>query len=326
MSELNSNTELAKSDLNIVLWGPPGSGRTWYLSALTCQLALYDAEDKLFQYQLTDISDPRSPQSLSLSHLPGVYERQRVSEHAWQFRRIPRQKQDNLLISAHTHYLHFFDYPESEFFDLSPEVLPLLKTCHLILVFLDPTLLAELKSVRQEKTADRFIKDADASDLQEFKWHIEHILSRPLLSQDYYTRRLKDLFELLYSCKRSDLYIAVCVSKRDRWQQDLQPLNTVKRCFGPQCYTLLKDYSQLLNLGVYGISSAGYLPKPRQFPNLDPRTGTLLDLDNWYPLNVEDPLFWMLEDIEKQRIASPPKLAAWLFNRYNLFRYIPLSR
>ena len=118
---------------------------------------------------------------------------------------------------------------------------------------------------------------------------------------------VENFFQTLNSAPLPQRHIAICINKIDQLHvKQREPQELVQMFFGKEMYHVLQD--QINNrfiLKLFAVSSMGFIKEGTNVtPNYDATTGKLMDPDNWKPYNVESPLFWLFESIERKKFKQ----------------------
>lgn len=265
-----NNSEITQSQF--AFWGPSGSGKTWIMRSLAKALTQYNQQNNVtrydpeFEYKLTDYKD-----SPILSIPPDVTSGTSAAyEEEWRFIRTPRPPYPQKGIGAHLHVIHLTDVQGRVSVEGNERRTNIaINRAQCILMALDYTLISTGVKSYQE-----YVQDVD------------------------------NLFGYLQ--QRSDRYIAVCVTKVDqlniRGRQDY--FDVIDMFFGQVMLNRLLTYSHDTGaqLRAFGVSATGYTRTINQDANFDSGTGDIKDKNTWMPHNVEQPFFWLFEQLERQRI------------------------
>lgn len=278
---------------NIALWGTTGSGKSWLINAFAKELTWYTENDRDFIYSLRD-GDNVPIRAIRTPNDQDIAATLRAEDHVWTFERRGRDKNSRShQVSSHAHQIVVHDNPGSHLekaaeSGLSDEsiVSSVFQNSQNIILVLDPT------AVR-----DSPIVEANMS---------------PLTKNDYGMWMESLIDGVLAKNPGKKLRIAVCISKADLVQIQLTNEEIIKIIFGEGLLRAL----DLPNIEkrLFKVSSVGYIKKSsggRRTSNIDDRKSgddknriTLLDENNWNPINVVTPFFWQFEAIERERIRN----------------------
>jgi hypothetical protein len=109
-----------------------------------------------------------------------------------------------------------------------------------------------------------------------------------------------------------DMPIAICLTKMDQdehWRYLKRPESYLQELLGAATFNLLD--SIFPRKGFFGVSIVGRYKDPKtgeERSNLDtrPEHNHLIDRKNWKPENALDPLFWLLDQMERERDSRLP--------------------
>jgi len=129
--------------------------------------------------------------------------------------------------------------------------------------------------------------------------------------------------------------VAICLSKIDQLDLDIRlgVDEIIRYEFGTEMERTVKklrDYYGQDNVALFAISALGYDPDDGE-PNYDPSDGWLKNksVDSWRPQNVEQPFFWILEQLERDYLQLVSRKGGLLQQRLQKSRqihYIPYRR
>jgi hypothetical protein len=120
-----------------------------------------------------------------------------------------------------------------------------------------------------------------------------------------------------------DLDIAICLTKMDinpHWQNRNRPREYFKELIGEYSFNTLVNKCNLKRLKFFSISVVGRYttPKGEEMPNIIIETDTsrLIDMKQWRPYNLLNPLFWLFEQqIRQQEMNKNMFFGQRWFNR-----------
>lgn len=273
---------------NIALWGITGSGKSWLVHAFAKELMWYTENDPDFIYSLKD-TDNAPIRSLKAPSRQDIEATQSTEDHIWVFERRGRKNSRSHQISSHAHQIVIHDNPGKGLVDAAESSLSdgnlissAIHASQNLILMLDPT------SVKSSPVVGKDIGAHTKSD---------------------YERWVGSLIDgLLSKSPNKNLRVAVCVSKSDLVQIQLPTEEIVKVIFGEGIFRALNFPH--VEKRFFKLSSVGYFKKAggsKRLPNITPddlADAKLLDEDNWNPINVVTPFFWLFEAIERERIRQ----------------------
>ncbi|BBB48034.1 hypothetical protein [Pelolinea submarina] len=315
-------------EIKILLMGPSGSGKTWYLNSFARAIECCDEQDEDFEYQLREFSGDAQSQPLFISKPSEKYNSvDGPNDYYWEFERKPKNNISRAKINCSRYLLYFFDYTGNSAMQLSEEISAIVQAAHLVLFFIDPTSLVNNQTKNEEKNQDEW--DFDFSDSIDEKWKshkpCDSKKQGPLTPKEY-TVAIKKLFEFISRRNLENLHIAFIVSKADQWLQnyDKKIADVLLHFLGEDFQALLIAYQKNLKIKIFPNSSVGFTDDGTA--NFNSESNALLDPNIWNPVHSEDPIFWALEDIERNVLARKNSISGWLFADQLLRDYIPYHR
>ena len=316
--------QVDKLTRHVALWGPRGSGKTWLINAFPKALIKYDSIDRNFTYRLYNYQGLITNTPVAILQ-PAIEATQELIVHTWQFTRRPKDAKTATpaqLVSAQTHYLQIYDLPGDSSLALTEAARMVYGKADLILIILDPTLVAVPQKQQQSQAPDHQTPIPDDFDLsfllqdEPETQHADKQISAVLSSQEY-TEYLIRLLEFLKEIGR-DFQVDYCVTKKDQWPH-LVSRRPIEEFFGAGMQNLIDRNQEFFKSSEYRLSVAGYLPTKEQLANFDPTTGKLKDESTWQPWRVEVPFFKFLESLERFQLEDK---SSPLFQKGNLQQYI----
>lgn len=309
---------------HITLWGPPSSGKTWMLEALKKAVAIRNANDSEFFYQLLGFDDE---ESLDYDLPPKEDKRNGDgTTHRWRFIRRPRKSNnDSVFISAHTHYLYINDLEGGSAFAFTDAIKNVIKKSKLIVVFLDVEYGMYTTSSSKPKEEQDYSSSEEEPNLFEFfrDEPVEMSVSTPKEPSHLvdYDVAIETLFTYLESLNNKP-YVAVCLSKVDaisKKNEDIQGF--IKNKFGHKVSARISSYTKN-HIEYFKISSTGFLSGDLETSNFNPETNTLLDKNQWVP-KVELPFYWFFDQVKLAALSKTQGVIhSLLFHDFNLEHYI----
>lgn len=288
-------------------WGPQGAGKDWMIRAFARALEQYNKRDsKLwdehFNHEL--LSEDGSPVSTAAPSQPippnqtGEIEPQ---EELFFYKRVPRDPYRNSKshrLSTHSHTIITTNDAGEDLEKMTKHGTNVrFDTAQCVLILLDPTAIREGRKLPSDylEGVDRLLKKL-----------------RPLSTG-----------------KR---YFAACLTKIDVLKlaaEHTHPMENINVLFGKQMVELLHAHnSKSVEVRAFSVSSFGFLRGTRSKESNADEAGLLLrDPDNWAPVNVEQPFFWLFQSLEKSRLNKfSTSLSRMLFSeeRQKSYRNYPL--
>lgn len=277
---------------SFAFWGPSGAGKTWLLKSFARALTQFNVggsrQDKEFNYTLTMGGQPVSPTA------PGQVDPTQVAtinDTRYEFKRANNDDSNAHVYSAQVHTIGLADAAGIDLQNLSDaKVNVSLRNADSVLVILDPILIT-----------------SGAISIDEYNNMVSYMLN--FLAQN--------------PKKRS---IAVCISKVDQLGvAGRRPEEVVDMFFGEMMLNQFKGFASSTEADIawFLVSAMGYLSGQTVQPNFDPNTQYMIDPNNWKPYNVEQPFFWLFEQVERRRLEDAGSgLAKRFFGADRLDAYI----
>lgn len=292
-----------ENQFNIMLWGPPASGKTWLVNAFRRQIELINKELQkkgLFELEMldTDTGEPLPNIPLSKQYEPT----QAIAVESITFRRKGLGRGPFFEVNTHEHVITLIDAPGG---DTTGETLSK--------ILEDGTDEDKARSAERPETVKALIKKSPYIIIMLEAGEIDDINNGTAAEE--YLKQLQDLRKLLGS--ETQRYITFCLTKIDKISRGLEMVASqavieavIKGRFGTKGPAILdeigkfKKGSQHITTSWCAVSSVGYLnSNNKKVVNWHPEKG-LLDQEAWKPVKVELPFFWAFEDIERKRIAQ----------------------
>ena len=305
----------------IALWGPHSSGKTWYIKAFGRKLREF-ADNSDFYYELFEGNEvlyrliqakPDEKVEIPIDFDPNDTKTIKATEQSedivWTFRRRAKQSSPRHVVSTHAHKVHIVDNKGEDTVELKlAEVLiNIVKSAGYLLLMLDPTKLTTYKGSRLE--------------------------SELVYEPHKYLELVENLFTQLSAYSQAKRYIAVCVTKIDQLTvKERDPWELIQIFFEQPMVNLLNKYidPQKFVLETFSVSAVGfYVSDGKLMANYDAATGNLSRPEIWRPHNVEAPLFWIFDKIEREILRSGGNslLSRFLFaTRSKLYIPYPIQR
>jgi len=310
------------SEVKILLWGPPNSGKTWFLNSFTRSVSLCDLYDDRFKYDLGEYSGGLLTDQLHISSPFEIGDKHIPRDHTWLFSRSPKQNTYNAKISAYSHLLHLIDYPGDMIFNFSEDTSTLIKDVDEIIVFLDPTLTKDYHSKIAVSKNDEIYFNDDLID-EEFK--LNKSGSQKLISVTEYQAQVQKLFDFLIHWGREETLIIFCVTKADEWLSKFKGniSDSIQHFFGENIYRFIQTYRKKFNIHIYINSAVGFLDEDKKESNFNISSNKMINSNIWDPINSELPVFWLLEKIELDRLKRKKALVDQIFGDQKVKSYLP---
>ncbi len=289
-------SDVKLNELQMALWGPPTSGKTWLLEAFGRKLFLMNEvleEKNRFALSLYDMNRRRDV--VGDGRFPEPTGDATIAQNLVKYRFVRRGLGKGFQYEASTccHYVDILDNPGGATIQETEEE-------------------AIRESVRiQQRKAKNLILVLTKDD--------------NLDSQEYLAK-LRDLrreFNRVEGQRR----IAVCITKADEiggpglvFSSDPQAL--LPLVFSDNHEQVVEFFDDLLSVedghdvAYFAVSASGYTGTGD--PNIDPISGNLVDVDAWHPINVEEPFMWLFDRIERDRLRKSHEQQMGLF--YRLFK------
>lgn len=284
-------SELEK-ELSIFLWGPKASGKTFLVKALLHELMEMEKGTKLrrsLDFVMTIGDEELRPLRAGEDVQIDLTEESSFSQYEFVTR--PNRATFSAQASASFHYLSLLDSP-GEAITLNEE--------NEEMIFVDEMI----------KGSDYFIVLIDPENI-----NVE--------SYPDYLRVFRD--QIKGDRKRT---LAICISKIDALGDGMANLKNFKAILQRGKIKVCADeVIKIINglnadghkMKFFSVSSAGKVQQGRRrVPNIV--GNEIQDIDNWEPINVEKPFFWLLENIEndwieKQKDFNGLFYRSWMFGK-----------
>lgn len=301
-------TPKLETQAQFAFWGPPGAGKDWMIRAFARALDRYNRRDsnlwdEHFRHELlSSDGSPVSTAAPSEPIQPTELNNFETDEDLFLYKRVPREPYQNSKshrLSTHSHIIITVNDAGEHAEALTKHgLLVRYDTAQCILVLLDPTAIQEGRKTQSEY-------------------------------RDGVDRLLAKLNPLPDGKKR---YIGVCLTKIDLLRlaaEHIAPIENINVLFGQQMVELLHAHnSRSVEVRAFSVSSFGFLKGTRQKKSNADDAGLLLrDPDNWMPVNVEQPFFWLFQALERSRLekfSTPLSQMLFLAERQKLYREYPL--
>lgn len=285
-------TTLLDEQLNkIAMWGPTGTGKTWFINAFGRKLKDYQ-DDPDFFYELLEGDNilhevlqnsqqekTEIPVSVKPSETKNIKATEDIQDHVWIFRRRSKKTTTAHSVSSFSHAIHVADNKGQNTIELKNNraVINLVNSANFIVMMLDPTKLSTV-----------------SGDLGS------------QISPSDYANVVDNLFQAFIVNPHSKRHIAICVTKIDQLHvKQRDPWELILMYFEKEMYEVLQKYNRNENfsLETFAVSAMGFLRDgTNMIPNYEVSNGQLLNPGEWKPYNVDAPLFWLFENLEKQRL------------------------
>lgn len=296
--------------------GPTGSGKSTLYRAFWRWMLMGSADSRLhapFKYNVFIHDDANHPsqrensRSLVTADFP-LMNPDPTRQHSYERLRLQREleggKYRTRLINAHEHIIHCSDFPGEYFEQVRDPKTPWkalsgqsnevgaawreLERSAGIFVILDPSLVR-----RDEPDADALLaggtSDDDFSDRATAARNPQGIQQ---LSRTDYSNIVSTLAKMPTGCNPQ---VAICITKMDLYSQTINhpdPDYFVHGSFGTQMKEAIATLKSRFSLRVFTLSSLG------------PDGENYKDGDEWAPIRVEYPFFWMLDHFERQAVGT----------------------
>lgn len=301
----NQNKQQGTSH-RIAVWGPSGSGKTWLINAFGRSLMSSYAYDQNFSYDLREYTGEKIENPV-MPFKPPIYEKTiEPIDFVWMFQRHPLQTSYAHQISSHTHILHIQDINGDDAFQLTDEIKHSLMGVDFLLLLLDPTCFSHDKNIDNNLALPNV-----------------YLENSKLINQEMYYYSVMQLLLFLTQTDASKLSIAVCLTKKDLWENDLKQDSVIRVQFGQQMEDLIKMSGLRFKLKVFFTTSCGYLQDVIREPNYDQETGWLQNVVKWKPEGVASPFFWFLENAELEKLQVSDGFFNFLTLERRVKKYIP---
>lgn len=314
---------LEKNEYTIALWGPRSSGKTWFIHAFARKLLKDYVNDTDFTFDIRDAVSNVPIPAIPPSDIQGTMA---IGDTTWLFSRNPKKTTESHKISAYEHLITVTDdsgdatfYIQNTNNDMTKQNIV---NSDYLLIMLDPT--------RDPTHASKPISSSEGNSHRKIPGELDGQPEEPSseISAEQYAEQLTLLFEtLLIEGKDKHYCIAVCITKVDQLGvRRRDPWEIIQLYFGRNMYDFLQRYSQMkdrFTIETFSISSFGFVGSVR--PEANNAGGKLKSSDHWDPYNVEAPLFWLFEMIERKKLHHPQSgvLGLSLFSKSRSDTYIP---
>lgn len=280
----------------IALWGPPASGKSCYLAALSQKIRGLTVKDTHpFSYQLTNTLTMRSINlDFSAEYIPTLAPK----EESWRFRCT--SKTHSLNNQAHS------------------------------LRLIDDSGTATISSLtlNRVRLTSKHLRASNGIiallDYAAIRGTLRGELGETLGSHAEQLGRLVRLLSI--DREPHDIcYLALCLPKTDMLTKEERklPVRTLfENCFGyplDEFHIRMRPFAGL-RIQIFQFSAVGFQDIAEINPNY--HDGALVDTRDWNPWQVEQPLFWMLEMEERRRWQNAGNwIAKTLFGQKRPDRY-----
>ena len=100
----------------VALWGPPASGKTWFIRSFAKRLMDYSKDDPDFFYEI------RNEGRFPIDPIPPATEpTQDPQDHVWYFKRVPKKNTKRHEVSTHEHVINIHDDKGAKTIDLTSQ-------------------------------------------------------------------------------------------------------------------------------------------------------------------------------------------------------------
>lgn len=296
----------APTGINILIWGPPRSGKRWILWSFAREMEIYNQKHSDFHHEIF----MQYPGDISLHPLqvrPPIEPRlDKWQDHNWSFRRSPLVADAAHRLSAHMHDMHISILPGQASVDclFIPEANEAAKASiarsRFLIAVLDPCRLAPQFGIGERSPGNLS---------QEAHW-----------TQEEYLAVIQSLLNTFAdnntSMKRS---IVFCISKIDQVGERGSPWEVLERIFGNRMLKLLQNYRTQFHLEVITTTAFGELKMHQD-------SGVLLndkDWRDWVPVNTAAPFFIFFQEIELELIRRQSTGLGFVLKGMQEKKYIP---
>lgn len=275
-------------NFDITLWGPSNSGKTWFLNAFRQRISLLHRHLNKDGYSFELRYQQDNSLAMRLAPELEIKPTEKVSITPYLFQRTYKPPNGDLIqsqVNSHVHRVTLIDDAGNSLLDLVPKTNPeelnqateiaqeILSKAHAVILLLDQGTLASAK--------DLFLH---LSKLQEL---INNGQSR---------------------------YIAACAAKTDELGKGLEALDAralIRGKFGAndgkRIIKVLEDFrTDGHKVNFFAVSAMGYIKQNGNFvTNMDPDDSKkLMNRSEWEPIKVEEPFFWIFDEIERARLSN----------------------
>jgi MinD-like ATPase involved in chromosome partitioning or flagellar assembly len=309
----------------IALWGPSGSGKDWLIRGFAKELQYFNQRDMDFRYEL--FVDDFGKQFPVLVEPPYPMSTPGAEDYLFRFSRVPVLNDQAHIISAHSHIINIHNDKGGNLLgflldnEAFQQTFQTLLDARFIIVLLDPTSVKFHETLSQKQFPIQDNIDSFVTNDNLFVDESPFLAINQQFTKSEYFRLLSLLFETI-SRKRDKekRYIAICLTKMDKFNLRGDPWNLLNRIFGQEITQLIKKYQYSLNIEVFSTSAAGYVNLQNSHISNE-ENGRIKYPDRWNPINTASPFFWLFEQKERELLQKP----GFLF-RKNLNQYIGYPR
>ncbi len=290
----------------IALWGPVGSGKTWLINALGRSLVNFQPDDPDFSYELREYTDDSFDPFVVPIAPPRYTPTSELIDFMWLFRRRAKQNTFAHQISSQTHILHIHDVGGIDAVRLTNKVKENYTNVQLLLLVLDPINLGKYSEKTFNKQMSNNIEQPIVNNSQAQLVSANDNKQLTIMTRELYLSSIKQLLDYVGESNTKRPFVAICITKRDLWKENISSELAIKHWFGNQMFDMLGQYSREFTLKTFIMTSCGYLEGATEKPNYSKNNGELLNISQWNPRGVVNPLFWFLDNRERE-ILFPRK-------------------
>lgn len=283
--------------LNIVLWGPSGAGKDYLINGFIIETNTSGDSKNRYFYSITLGNEKIIPGTTIPESVPSTANAEsRRLEFTRQCREETSQKLNPYHIQ-HFHHVVIHNNRGGELVDVTngkstdPTITALFELANNFIVVLDKPSNEDKKNSNESGSDAQTINGNDVA----FLLDSEKPQKIRTYSIKYYQDSLKMFFDhLKVSKSEAKTYIAICLTKADRYGLEGDPKVVLSQCFGPETLSLIERYQADYNIRIFLTTTEGF-----RNVKADPNNPKFLK-----PTNTASPFFWFFEEAEKDRLSE----------------------
>jgi hypothetical protein len=304
-NELEKSIDIQEK-ASISVWGPIGSGKTYLLNSFQFNTyKLYNSLD--VQYKFVENGKNVNPFEIRPEKSKADPTSYLEITDIVLSRRF-RKKDYGTKISSHKHHIVLFDEKGEAILDA----------------------LSDHKVISNDSAAYRSVLAKSTG--------IIFVLNKGNTTSEEYFLLLKTALENLETIREHPGYYAFCVTKADVFTKNFANADVddlLIMSFGQEwaqkILNLIEEQGKIRPIFLCACSSVGFyvdVINQVEKSNVNPGTSAIINYEEWNPIGVEKPFFWILEKIEENRLSqmySQRFIGKYLFARA-MKHYIPFPK